>query len=71
MWGRVLSEVDAPQSSPRGFAVAAEDEVVGGVVDMEGVFVEVRVAAGVAKFAEAEEVVGEGGHDVAGAGSWR
>ena len=41
------------------------------IVDMEGVLVEVRVAASVAEFAEDEEVVGEGGHDVAGAGCRR
>ena len=49
-----MGEVDTPEPCSRLFSIAAEDEVVSAVVNMECMFVEVRVATCIAEFPQAE-----------------
>jgi hypothetical protein len=54
LWWVCLLEVYAPEAGSGRLAVATQHEGVSVVVDVERVFVDDRVAAGVAEFAETE-----------------
>ena len=49
-----MLHVHAPEAGSGGFAVSTQHESAGLVVDVECVFVDDRVAVGIAEFAETE-----------------
>ena len=59
---------ESPETGAGVLAPAGEDGFVETIVDGDGVFGKNNLAIGVAKFANADEGVGKGGHDVAGTG---
>lgn len=64
----VRRETCAPETSPRVFPWSCYDASTRGIKDVQEVARDLCCAVGVAQFAEADEVVGEGREDVAGLG---